>query len=142
MSNPNLKSFHWKKGQSGNPQGLAVRLPAELRAARKENMAALIRLIHQYVGLTEEQASQRLSGPDCLQLEAMIQGQINKAKEGDSNSFKFIIEVMCGKIPDADPVDDISLTGMTNLEKIEALKKALSLLQAQENTIEQIKEPE
>lgn len=130
--NDNLKAgipHRWKPGQNGNPQNIRVKLPPELRAARKENMAALIKLIHQYVGMTHEQAKSRLNGPECLQLEEMIQGQIEKAKEGDSRAFQFIIEVMCGKIPEAD-VESQSET-LTVEEKIDLMKRGLAMLEAQ-----------
>lgn len=123
----NLKP--WKPGESGKGGGV-VRLPPELRAARRENMAALIRLIHQYVGLTEDQAKQRLQGPDCLQLEEMIQGQISKAKEGDSRAFQFIIEVMCGKIPESD--ENTKADVLTREEKIDLMRRGLAALEAQE----------
>lgn len=122
----NLKS--WKPGQSGNPGGM-TKLPPELRAARRENMAALITLIHQYVGMTTEQAAQRLAGHECLQLEEMVQGQIGKAKEGDSRAFQFIIEVMCGKIPETDEPsrsDTLSIE-----EKIQLMERGLAALKAQ-----------
>jgi len=127
--NPNsLKNLKpWKPGERGGP-GIA-RLPPELRAARRENMAALIKLIHSYVGMTEDEAKRRLSGPDCLQLEEMVQGQINKAKEGDSRAFQFIIEVMCGKIPEAD--EQTTAETLTLEEKIDLMKKGLAALEAQ-----------
>jgi hypothetical protein len=124
----NLKA-PWKPGESGNRQGAVVRLPPELRQARRENMAALIKLIHSYVGMTEEQAKHRLNGPDCLQLEEMVQGQINKAKEGDSRAFQFIIEVMCGKIPEAD--ESTQADTLTVEEKIRLMKQGLAALEAQ-----------
>lgn len=95
-------------------------------------MAALIRLIHQYVGLTENEAKERLNGPDCLQLEEMIQGQISKAKEGDSRAFQFIIEVMCGKIPESD--EQTHAETLTLDEKIDLMKKGLMALEAQAGT--------
>lgn len=125
----NLKPF-----PPGNKMGSSiVKLPPELRAARRENMSALIRLIHQYVGLTREQAEQRIGGPDALQLEEMVQGQITKAATGDSNAFKFLIEVMCGKIPESD--EERTSDSMTNEEKIELMKKALAVMEAQVGSI-------
>lgn len=123
----NLKP--WPKGVSGNPGG-APKLPPEIRAARRENMASLIKLIHLYVGMTTEQAQQRADGNSCLQLEEMVQGMIGKAKEGDTNAFKFLIEVMCGKIPESDELSP--LESMTREEKLSALKQAVQLLEAEE----------
>jgi hypothetical protein len=124
----NLKPF--KPGHVGGPG--VVRLPPELRQARRENMAVLIQLIHKYVGMTEEQAKVRLNGPESLQIEEMIQGQINKAKEGDSNAFKFIIEIMCGKIPEADE-NRSAAENMTRQEKLEAARMMVKLLEEEPN---------
>ena len=119
----------WRPGQSGNPVGRPVTLPPELRQARRENMAGLIKLVHLYVGLTSEKAKERLSGPDALQLEEMVQGQITRAAEGDSRAFQFLIEIMCGKIPEADP--ERPADQMTPQDKIEFLEKALASLKEQ-----------
>lgn len=122
----NLKPF--KAGVSGNPGG-RPKLPLELRVARRENTATLIRLIHQYMGMSKEEARQRLSKPGTLQTEEMIQGQITKAIEGDTNAFRFIIEVMCGKIPDH---DEISATeSMSDQEKLELMREAVKMLERQ-----------
>lgn len=125
----NLKPF-----QPGNKMGTGVvKLPPELRQARRENMASLIKLIHAYVGMTEEDAKTRLLGPGGLQIEEMIQGQITKAKEGDTNAFKFIIEIMCGKIPESDetssPVDQMSAQ-----EKLAAAKMMVQVLEKEVNS--------
>lgn len=134
MNDNSLKNLkQWKPGVSGNPQGAVVRLPPELRAARRENMAALIKLIHQYVGMTDEEAKERLGGPSCLQLEEMVQGQINKAKEGDSRAFQFIIEVMCGKIPEAD--EQTTAETLTLEEKIDLMKRGLLALEGQKEKL-------
>ena len=95
-------------------------------------MAVLIQLIHKYVGMTEEQAKARLNGTESLQIEEMIQGQINKAKEGDSNAFKFIIEIMCGKIPEADE-NRSAAENMTRQEKLEAARMMVKLLEEEPN---------
>jgi len=131
MSHPNsLKNLRpIQKGEIRNPNGPFVALPAELRAARRTNMASLIRLIHLYAGMTDEQAKQRLHGPEALQLEEMIQGQILKAKEGDSRAFQFIIEVMCGKIPETDDIKTADT--MSPEEKISYMKRAVAVLESQ-----------
>jgi hypothetical protein len=122
----NLKPF--KSGISGNPGG-RPKLSVELRVARRENMERLVKLVHQYVGMSEDKARQRLSGPDALQTDEMIQGQILKAKEGDTNAFKFITEVMCGKIPESDEITPIEF--LSTEEKIDLMKQGLAALEAQ-----------
>lgn len=124
----NLK--HFQPGNRANPSG-APKLPAELRQARRENMEGLIRIIHTYVSMTKEQATTRLQGPEALLLEEMIMGQINRASEGDSRSFQFLIEVMCGKIPESDETP--TADSMTPEEKLELMEKATAALRAQIN---------
>ena len=55
----------WVKGTSGNPSG-QPKLPVVLRVARRENMANLIKLIHLYVAMTDEEAKERLSFKGAL----------------------------------------------------------------------------
>jgi hypothetical protein len=121
-----LVPTQFKPGQSGNPKGWSI-LPAEVRAARKENMYALIKLVQQYTSLTTEQAAKRLNGPEPLQLEEMIQGVINKAKEGDAKAFQAIMEIMCGKIPegDHDQFSDEDIQTLTYIKMVRA-KNALN----------------
>jgi len=121
----NLKP--WKPGQSGRAGHNS--LPPEIRSERKRNQAALIRLVILYFGLSQEEARKRLDGPESTQLEEAIQGMISRAKEGDTNSFKYLTELICGKIPETDP-DDRGLTEeMTKEEKIAALKQAIEVLE-------------
>lgn len=119
----------WKKGQSGNPHGRPSTLPAELRKQRRENQAALIRLVISYFALTGEQAAQRLAGPEANQLEECVQGVINRAKEGDSKAFQYLSELICGKIPEAD--DRELVDNMPLEERLEAMKKAVAVLEGQ-----------
>jgi hypothetical protein len=94
-------------------------------------MEGLIKIITSYIGLTREQAMQRTQGNEAVLLEEMIMGQIGKACEGDSRSFQFLVEVMCGKIPESD--DTPSADSMTPQEKLELMKKATAALEAQIN---------
>lgn len=127
MSNPaTLKPF--PKGYIANPGG-KVRLPADLRKARRENMEGLIKIIHRYMAMTHEEAQTRLAGPDALQLEIMIQGQIMKATTGDANSFRILIELMCGKVPESDEAP--TAESMTPEQKLELMEKATEALRAQ-----------
>ena len=91
-------------------------------------MAGLIKLLHLYVGMSDEEARVRLAGGKVLQLEEMIQGQISKAKEGDTNAFKFLIEVMCGKIPESDEVPSAT-ENMSTQDKLAAAKKMVQMLE-------------
>jgi hypothetical protein len=122
----NLKPF--RSGVSGNPGG-RPKLSVELRVARRENTERVIKLVHQYVGMSGEEARQRQSVPTAVQTEEMIQAQISKAKEGDTNAFKFIVEVMCGKIPESDEITPSE--SLTLEEKIDLMRKGLAALEAE-----------
>jgi hypothetical protein len=115
----NLKP--WPKGVSGNPQG-NPRLPPEIRAERKKNQGALIMLVSKLFA-----AKKRITGK--TQLERAVQGMIDKAIRGDTNAFKYLVELVCGKIPEQDaesPAEE-----MTPQEKLEVLKRAVVMLEDQ-----------
>ena len=118
----------WKKGQSGNPNNIRYALPAEIRQQRRENQASLIRLVISYFAMTPEQAAQRIASPDANQLEEAVQGQINRAKEGDARAFQYLMELICGKIPEADP-DKEQVENMSMQERLDAMKQAVAFLE-------------
>lgn len=119
----------WPPGVSGNPAGRA-KLPEEIRIARRENMVNLIKLVQLYVGMTDEQAKERLDFEKGTQLEEMIQGQIMRAKEGDGRTFQYLMEVICGKVPESDDHPSISST-LTAKEKLQAVKKLTAALESE-----------
>lgn len=96
----NLKPF--KPGQSGNPAGRVGVLPPEIRRERKQNQAALIRLVSDLLSLPDEEAKERSENPKAPQIEKAVQALIAKAREGDVHAFKYLMELMTGKIPEHD----------------------------------------
>lgn len=92
-------------GQSGNPGGRPA-LPPEIRAERKKNQGALILLIAEFFSLTPAQAKKRLKkGPDgkqANQLARAVQGLIGRSIRGDVKAFRYLMEVMIGKLPETD----------------------------------------
>ncbi len=82
-------------------------------------------MFSQFVGMTQEQAEQRMAMPESIQLEQMIQGVINRSKEGDSNAFRFIIDIVCGQIPQNDPADTEELNPT---QKLALLKQAIKMV--------------
>lgn len=120
MSAGNLKP--WPKGVSGNPSGSVARLPPEVRAERKKNQAALILLVSKLFA-----ANKKTQGK--TQLERAIQGMIDKARKGDTAAFKYLIELICGKIPETDP--ESTAEQMTPEEKLDLMRRAVSALEAQ-----------
>lgn len=113
----------WKKGQSGNPKGRPPVLPPEVLRERKENQVALIRLIATYTSLTQEEAQRRMAQPNVPQIAEMVQGMINKAKEGDVGCFKFLMEVMIGKIPEMTPDEELDQEDIEILARVKQIKE-------------------
>jgi hypothetical protein len=120
VTSSNLKP--WPKGVSGNPAGLQARLPAEVRAERRKNQAALILLVSKLFA-----ANRKAKGK--TELERAVQGMIDRAKKGDTNAFKYLIELICGKIPEQDP--ETLAEQMTPEQKLELMKQAVAALEAQ-----------
>lgn len=117
----NLKP--WPKGVSGNPHGPNA-LPAEIRAARRANRGNLIRLITEVFARPAGEP-----GEPKNQLEAAVLGVLARAREGEVRAFEFLVGVVCGRIPETD--HESPAEAMTNEERIEALKRALSFLESQ-----------
>lgn len=111
-------SYGFKPGQSGNPGG-RPKLPAELRAARKRDMASLIRMIAHHFGMTMKEAKEKSKQPEISCLESAVLGLIMKSIKGDSASFRYLIELMCGKVPDND-FDEFTEDELALLEQIKA----------------------
>lgn len=126
MGITNLKP--WAKGVSGNPGG-HPRLPTEIRIARKKNQAGLIKLVMSHFAMTDVQVIQKNEDTRTSQLEFAVQGVIEKAKGGDVNAFKFLIELMCGKIPEYD--QESQAEEMSPEEKLEIMKRAVQVLETQ-----------
>jgi hypothetical protein len=123
----NLRPF--KPGQSGNVKGRPS-LPPELRCVRREKMVDLIKLVHTLAGMTGEQARVQLSKTSNIQIEEMVLEQITKAKHGDTNAFKLIINIMCGKLPESDEPPNHT-ESMTTEEKLAFLKQGVEALECQ-----------
>ncbi len=97
----------FKVGWDGGP-GRPPALPSEVKIIRKNNQVELIKKMVQLLSMSDEQGERILDGPDCTQLESIVQGLIKRAKEGDPACFKCIVEVTCGKLPEA--IEEIEYT--------------------------------
>ena len=118
MSN-HLKPYHFKPGQSGNPTGRA-KLPPEIRAARKQGMVDLIKLIAKHFGMTKEEAKAHKEKPGLTQLELALGNFVSRAIKGDVSAFRYLVEVMIGKIPESD-FDDFTEEELLLLNRIKTV---------------------
>lgn len=96
----NLKPF--KPGQSGSPAGRAGVLPPEVRAERKRNQSNLIQTISKLFNCTDDEIKKHILDNPPTQLQSAVISLIGKAKDGDVIAFKYLTEVMVGKIPEHD----------------------------------------
>lgn len=118
----------FQKGVSGNPAG-APRLPSDIRIARRHNQANLIKLVMEQFAMTDEQILAKVKDEQTSQLERAVHGMIGRAREGETNAFKYLIELMCGHIP-AQDVESVA-DSMTLEEKLELLRKAAVTVESQ-----------
>lgn len=115
------------KGTSGNLAGRPS-LPAAIRAARRKNQSALIQLVMDCFARTSAQMKERRDAEDLTELEREVMGLMAEASS-DVASFKYLTELICGKIPETDlesPAEQ-----MTPEEKLEIMKRAVVLLEGQ-----------
>jgi hypothetical protein len=93
----------FKKGQSGNPLGLAVRMPEFLKMrnyTREQIDTTLLNMI----GLTNAELDERLGNVAATQLELMVGSIIKKAVETGCNTrLNFLLERIIGKVRDSQP---------------------------------------
>lgn len=117
----------WPKGVSGNPHGTA-KLPAEIRDARRKNQRALIELVMTCFARTNEEMTARLEDSTLNQLERAVIGLMAEARTR-VDAFKYLTELVCGKIPESDP--ETAAEQMTPEEKLEIMERAVEVLRAQ-----------
>jgi hypothetical protein len=90
----------WKPGESGNPEG-RVKLPEDIRTAKKLNKIELERLLNLYLTLSDDEIKARLSTSETPQLEKMIASIVTKAIDhGDQQRLTFILDRLVGKVKD------------------------------------------
>lgn len=115
-STKGLKPYQFARGVSGNPGG-RPKLPPEIRTARKRDMAELIRLIAAHFGMTKKAAKAARRRPEITQLEEAVSTFVGRAIKGDVNAFRYLMELMVGKIPEND-FDEFTEDELILLERI------------------------
>lgn len=89
---------NWKKGESGNPKG-GVRLPPEVREARRMNQVEFERVANRYLCWTKNELATARADPmtpafDLLIINLIMEGIF----EGDPKRFNCIMERLIGKV--------------------------------------------
>ena len=94
-------------------------------------MAELIRIIARHFGMTQKAAKAAKAKPEITQLECAVMEFVKRAVKGDVNAFRYLMELMVGKIPEND-FDEFTEDELILLEKIKAKLSA----QAQDGQIQ------
>ena len=98
---PNMSGLKpFVKGQSGNPGG-RLKLPDDIKEARKLNQIELERLVNKYLWLTADEVKALDKNPATPMMERMILSIVSIAAEkGDQQRLEFILCRLIGKVKD------------------------------------------
>lgn len=90
----------FKKGQSGNPGG-RVKLPEDVKEARKLNQAEAVRLLNKFNTWTIKELSNFCKDENSTALELMVARIILKGiKDGTPTNLNFVFDRLIGKVKD------------------------------------------
>lgn len=88
----------WKPGQSGNPDG-RVKLPEDIKTAKRINKIELERLLNLYLSLTDDEIKLRQADTGTTQIERMIASIVEKGiVQGDQQRLNFLLDRLVGKV--------------------------------------------
>ncbi len=91
------KSSQFKPGQSGNPGG-KIKLPEDIREARKLNQIELERTVNKLLFADRATIHESIKRPETPMLELMVASIMAKAAQtGDQARLEFILCRMIGK---------------------------------------------
>lgn len=97
---PPPKHTQFKPGQSGNPGG-KVKLPEDIREARKLNQHELERIINKYLYMDRESVKAAISNPATPMMELMVASIVAQAaQKGDHQRLDFVLNRLVGKVRD------------------------------------------
>jgi hypothetical protein len=82
-------------------------------------MGELVKLVAKHFGMTKKAAKAAGGKPEVTQLEAAVMEFVRRAVKGDVNAFRYLMELMVGKIPEND-FDEYTEDELILLEKIKA----------------------
>lgn len=97
---PPPEHTRFKKGQSGNPGG-KVKLPEDIKQARKLNQVELERIINKYLYMDRDAVKEAISSPSTPMMELMVASIVAQAaQKGDHARLEFVLQRMIGKVKD------------------------------------------
>lgn len=124
----NIKNLKpWKPGQSGHPGRIGI-LPPDIREERKKNQVGLIRMVSEMMMFNEKEAKVKFKAAETTQLEKACQALIGKARDGDVNAFRYLMELMVGNIPshDYDGFTEEDLRILNRVKEVFAEQKGIN----------------
>jgi hypothetical protein len=125
MTHPNtLKALKsWQKGQSGNPNKIYSRLPAELLAIKSLSGKEVLKLVSKYARMTFSQLLAALGDKHTPVLELAIAEVFKMSLEkGDYTRLSFLLDRAIGKVKEIEPEDD---------EEVDAIEEVKNLSMAE-----------
>ena len=126
-SAPQLKPYHFKKGDSGNPKGRPP-LPPELKAISPFTASELSRIISKYGRLTKGVLYEVLENPATPVMDLSVCKLFEKCLvEGDYARLNFLLDRCIGKPPVAEPLDSDGndLSAVPTAELLQLIKRAI-----------------
>jgi hypothetical protein len=90
----------FKPGQSGNPGG-KVKVPDDIKEARKLNQHELERIVNKYLYMDRDAVKAAISAPGTPMMELMVASIVAQAaQKGDHQRLDFVLNRLIGKVKD------------------------------------------
>jgi Glu-tRNA(Gln) amidotransferase subunit E-like FAD-binding protein len=121
----NLKRGHWKKGESGNPNGRPKKLVSQLMLNRKFSMSQINDIIQQLVGCEESELTKIVEAENATIIEKTVaQALLKSLQRGTLDSIETLLNRIYGKPQES---MDITTKGdkVDNKIQIEIIKKQI-----------------
>lgn len=134
-----LKPYHFKPGQSGNPAG-GPKLSPEVRMFRQTSYQDFILALQKYGNWPIMKLEAELLRPDLGAFDHMFVVIVLKAAKGDAVTRELLINRLWGKVKDMPDNDQV--TKLSNTELIAMAKDAIRILEAPTVQIEASKADE
>jgi Glu-tRNA(Gln) amidotransferase subunit E-like FAD-binding protein len=121
----NLKRGHWKKGESGNPNGRPKKLVSQLMINRKFSMSQINDIIQQLVGLTQPELQEISFADNATMIEKTVAEALLKSlQRGNLDAIETLLNRIYGK-----PQESVDITTkgdkVDNKIQIEIVKKQI-----------------
>lgn len=105
---PPPEHTRFKPGQSGNPGG-KVKLPEDIKEARKLNQVELERIINKYLAMDRGAVKAAISSESTPMMELMVASIVAQAaQKGDHQRLDFVLNRLVGKVKDQIEVKNVT----------------------------------